>query len=50
MRKILLSISMLLVMSTSAQLLDCAELFISEYIEGPGNNNAIEIYNPTNAN
>ena len=28
---------------------DCSELFISEYIEGPGNNNAIEIYNPTNA-
>ena len=27
--------------------LDCSELFISEYIEGPGNNNAIEIYNPT---
>jgi hypothetical protein len=27
----------------------CTELFISEYIEGPANNNAIEIYNPTNA-
>ena len=26
---------------------DCNELFISEYVEGPGNNNAIEIYNPT---
>ena len=36
-------------MSANAQLLDCAELFISEYIEGPANNNAIEIYNPTNA-
>ncbi len=35
-------------MSANAQLLDCSELFISEYIEGPGNNNAIEIYNPTN--
>ena len=33
-------------MSVNAQ--DCSELFISEYIEGPGNNNAIEIYNPTN--
>ena len=33
-------------MSINAQ--DCSELFISEYIEGPGNNNAIEIYNPTN--
>jgi hypothetical protein len=34
-------------MSINAQ--DCSELFISEYIEGPANNNAIEIYNPTNA-
>ena len=40
---------MLFAMSTNAQLLDCAELFISEYVEGPSNNNAIEIYNPTNA-
>lgn len=49
MRKILLSVSMLIAMSTNAQLLDCTELFISEYVEGPGNNNAIEIYNPTPA-
>ena len=40
---------MLFAMSANAQLLDCSELFISEYVEGPGNNNAIEIYNPTNA-
>ncbi len=26
---------------------DCSDLFISEYIESIGNNNAIEIYNPT---
>lgn len=26
---------------------DCAELFISEYVEGSGNNKAIEIFNPT---
>jgi len=26
---------------------ECTELFISEYIEGSGNNKAIEIYNPT---
>ncbi len=26
---------------------DCTELFISEYVEGSGNNKAIEIYNPT---
>ena len=39
--------SVLFAMIANAQ--DCSELFISEYIEGPGNNNAIEIYNPTNA-
>lgn len=27
----------------------CAELFISEYCEGSGNNKGVEIYNPTNA-
>ena len=27
----------------------CADLFFSEYIEGVGNNTAIEIYNPTNS-
>lgn len=27
----------------------CSELFISEYVEGYGNNRALEIYNPTNA-
>jgi hypothetical protein len=26
---------------------DCSDLFISEYVEGSGNNKAIEIYNPT---
>lgn len=28
---------------------ECSDLFISEYVEGSGNNKAIEIYNPTNA-
>ncbi|GGW55908.1 ASPM-SPD-2-Hydin domain-containing protein [Winogradskyella epiphytica] len=28
---------------------NCNELFISEYVEGSGNNKYIEIYNPTNA-
>jgi hypothetical protein len=28
---------------------DCAELFISEYVEGWSNNKALEIYNPTNS-
>ncbi len=27
---------------------DCEDLFISEYVEGSGNNRALEIYNPTN--
>jgi len=40
---------MLFTIGLNAQITDCSELFISEYIEGPGNNNAIEIYNPTNA-
>ena len=26
---------------------DCSELFISEYLEGSGNNIEVEIYNPT---
>ena len=47
MKQILLSVSLLFAMSVNAQ--ECSELFISEYIEGPGNNNGIEIYNPTNA-
>ncbi len=27
---------------------DCSDLFFSEYVEGSGNNRALEIYNPTN--
>ena len=46
MKKLLLSVSVLFAVTANSQ--DCSELFISEYIEGPGNNNAIEIYNPTN--
>jgi len=47
MKKFLLSLGIILTMNMSAQV--CSELFISEYVEGPGNNNAIEIYNPTNS-
>ncbi len=28
---------------------NCADLYFSEYIDGSGNNKAVEIYNPTNA-
>ena len=49
MKKTLLLLSMLFTIGLNAQITDCSELFISEYIEGPANNNAIEIYNPTNA-
>ena len=47
MKQFLLSVNVLFAMSVNAQ--DCSELFFSEYIEGPGQNNAIEIYNPTNS-
>ena len=47
MRKTLLSIFTLVAMNTIAQ--DCSDLFISEYVEGPAQNNAIEIYNPTSS-
>lgn len=33
----------------SAPIMDCSELFISEYIEGSSNNKAVEIYNPTSS-
>jgi hypothetical protein len=33
--------------TVSAQ--DCSDLFFSEYVEGSGNNKALEIYNPTNS-
>jgi hypothetical protein len=46
MSRILLSIFTIFAMNAIAQ--DCSDLFISEYAEGPHNNNAIEIYNPTN--
>ena len=45
MNKILLSLSIIFTLNMNAQ--DCSELFISEYVDGPFNNNAIEIYNPT---
>ena len=46
MKKHLLSFTIIFAFNANSQ--ECSELFISEYIEGPGNNNGIEIYNPTN--
>ena len=48
MKHLLLSIFALLLLKTSAQ--DCSELFFSEYLEGYGQNKALEIYNPTSIN
>lgn len=47
MKKTLLYFSFLVFGASYAQ--DCSELFISEYVEGTGNDKAIEIYNPTGA-
>ena len=48
MKKLLLSIfAIFIALSMTAQ--NCTELFISEYVEGSGNNKAIELYNPTNS-
>lgn len=46
MKKVILSLTCFAAITTSfAQ--DCSNIFISEYVEGRGNNKAIEIYNPT---
>ena len=47
MKKILLILAVILTANLNAQVAPCSDLFISEYVEGPANNNAIEIYNPT---
>jgi hypothetical protein len=46
MKKTLLSLS-LVTLAFIGKAQNCSELFISEYVEGTGNNKAIEIYNPT---
>ncbi len=49
MKKLLLSVFALFVAATvfAQAPAACSDLFISEYVEGVGNNRAIEIYNPT---
>ncbi len=47
MRRIIFTLSAMLVFSISLFSQDCTELFISEYLEGTGNNKGVEIYNPT---
>lgn len=49
MKKLLVFLLLLILsIPLKAQQIFCSELFISEYVEGWGNNKAIEIYNPTN--
>ena len=49
MKKGLLLLSLIFSVSLNAQVVDCSELFFSEYVEGWSQNKAIEVYNPTNA-
>jgi hypothetical protein len=46
MKKTLLVFSLI---SSAAFSQNCSELFISEYVEGTGNDKALELYNPTGA-
>lgn len=46
MKKTLLSLS-LMALAFVGKAQNCSELFISEYVEGAGNNKALEFYNPT---
>lgn len=48
MRRKLLSIFSVAFIST-ASFAQCGDLFISEYVEGSGNNKALELYNPTSS-
>jgi len=45
MKKLLLTL--LTITTAGAAFSQCSDLFFSEYVEGSGNNNGLEIYNPT---
>lgn len=47
MKKTLLFVSVMALGTSFAQ--NCSDLFISEYVEGTGNDKALELYNPTSA-
>ncbi len=48
MKKQLLVLSLCTIsLASQAQVTDCSEVFISEYVVGTGNNRALELYNPT---
>jgi hypothetical protein len=48
MKKIFFFLAVAFIFSLSLKAQDCAQPFISEYVEGRGNNKALELYNPTN--
>ncbi|MFK7904482.1 MAG: lamin tail domain-containing protein [Chitinophagales bacterium] len=49
MKKIILSMALVAILAFSSPMVaqPCSDLFISEYVEGYGNNKGMEIYNPT---
>ena len=49
MKKILPLIIAFFAINLNAQIVDCTDLFFSEYVEGSSQNKAIEVYNPTNS-
>ena len=49
MKKILLLIIASFAINLNAQIVDCTDLFFSEYVEGSSQNKAIEVYNPTSS-